>query len=148
MINQRAVDLVIKCLTEGVVHPGDGQEQPAKLLAHLPAFRNAGLPPEQAAEFAAEAGLPDSDAAKVYAEALINSLETDGGMEIIDRAQLEALRAEAATPQQANETVPEVSVHCHCNPRTPLLQVPMGNRAKVTVDGAMLKAHVGEVCTC
>lgn len=148
MINQRAVAILVKGLTEGVTHPGDGKDQPAKLLMPLPGFRPVGLTPEQAAQFATEAGLPENDTATLYAEALINLLETDGGMEIVDQAHLEQLRSDAATPQQANETVPEVSVHCHCNARQPLLQVPVGNRAKVTVDGGLLKAHVAEVCTC
>lgn len=148
MPNPAAVALITKGLTSGVMHPGDqAKNQPAKLLMPLPGFRNAGLPPEQAAHFAKEAGLPDNDAPKLYAEALVNAIETEG-LELVARTELEQLRAQVATPQEASPNIPAVSVYCSCNAAKALLQVPIGNRARVTVDGGMLKRHMGEVCTC
>jgi hypothetical protein len=149
MINQRAVDIITKGLTNGVIHPGDSSKnQPAKMLMPLPGFRNAGLPPGQAAAFANEAGLPDSDAAKIYAEALVATLEAEGTLGDADQGEIDQLRAQVATPQEASPTAPEITVHCACNGQKALLVVPVGNRAKVTIDGGMLKRHMGEVCTC
>lgn len=146
-MNLAAATLIADRLTSGVMHPGD-TDQPAKMLMPLPGFRNTGLPPEQAAAFANEAGLPDNDTAKIYAEALVNALETDGGLELVARAELEQLRAQVATPQEASPTAPGFLVYCHCNPQEPLLDIPLSNRAKVTMDGGLLKRKFSETCTC
>lgn len=145
-MNLAAVTLIADRLPAGLMHPGD-DDQPARPLV-LAALNNIGISAEQAAHFANEAGLPSNDAPKLIAEAIVHLLETEGGLELVSRAELEELRAEAATPQQANAVVPQIDVFCHCNRQKPLLQVPVGDRAKVTLDGGMLKRQLGQVCSC
>lgn len=143
-MNRRAVDLIADRLTNGLPHPGDPDaNMPAKLLAPLPAFRPAGLSPEQAATFAKEAGLPDNDAAKLYAEALVHALQTDGGMELVDKAHLQQLKDQVATPQEANAAAPVVEVLDSAT-RQVILTVATG-RAQVLVDGDAIRGRIEQV---
>jgi hypothetical protein len=147
-MNLAAVALIVKCLTEGVMHPGDqSKDQPAKLLIPLPGFRASGLTPEQAAHFANEAGLPDNDAAKLYAEALVNAIETVGGLTLVAHTELEQLRTEAATLEDVNPSAPTVAVHCTCNRRTPIISISVG-RAMVITNGTALRERLDQVCSC
>lgn len=147
MPNARAVTLIAERLPAGLLHPGDPDaHQPAKLIP-LPGLASTGMPTDQAAHFAKEAGLPESDVPKLIAEAIVHMLETEG-LEVVARTELEQLRAQVATPQEASPTMPAINVHCHCNTQKALLVVPVGNRAKVTLDGGMLKRQLGEVCSC
>jgi hypothetical protein len=76
----------------------------------------------------------------------VHLLETDGASTIISSAELEQLRADAATMDNAPIGA-TVAVHCHCNAQQPLLTVGM-TRPKFTVDGRLLAKGIAAVCTC
>lgn len=147
MTNTAAVALIAQRLTDGLTHPGDGDKQPAKMIPLPPGWRgNSGLAPEQAAHFKQQAGLPDNDVPRLIAEAIVHLLETDGASTIISSDQLEQLRADAATLDDAPPGA-TVAVHCHCNAQKPLFTAPV-DRPKVTVDGRMMAKGIAAVCTC
>ena len=144
MLNQRAVDVLVRGLTQGVTHPGDpNKDQPAKLLAPLPAFRSMGLPPGQAAHFANEANLPDSDAARVYAEALVQALQDAGVLGDADQTEIDQLRAQAATPTEADPAAPSIDLMCVHTSRI-LFQVA-ANRHQLPIDCDQLVARIAQL---
>lgn len=148
MTNTAAVALIAERLPEGLMHPGDGKKQPPKLIP-LPGLKNLGISPEQAAHFAKQAGMPANDAPKLIAEAVVHLIETDlnGGSTIISNAELEQLRAQAATIGDVNPNSPTVAIHCHCNLAKPVLHLAVG-RAMVVMDGAGLRKRLDDVCGC
>lgn len=137
--NQAAVDLLAARLSTGLIHPGnpDAGQQPTPIL--LPGLSGTGIPEEMAAEFAREAGLPTNNAPRMLAEAIVALIETDlaGGSTIIATTELDTLRTEAA---EASTDTRIVSVHCTCDSTMtrPLLELPIGNTDRVTVNGGAL----------
>jgi hypothetical protein len=144
--NAAAVALIAERLPNGLVHPGDGDTQPAKPIP-MPWLGNLGLPAGQSEQFAREAGMPANDAPKVLAEAIVHLLESDGGFDIVPRTEIAQLRGEAATLDDLNPSAPVVAIHCRCNAQEPVLSLSVG-RAKVTLDGAALRTRLDEVCGC
>jgi hypothetical protein len=145
MPNPAAVTLIAARLPNGLVHPGDGDKQPAKLIP-LPGLSNLGLPQGMAEHFAKEAGMPSSDVPQRIAEAIVHTLETDGDLELVPRAELEQLRAQAATLDDVNPNAPVVIVRCGCNTE-PILQLSIG-RPLMVIDGKALRARLDAVCGC
>lgn len=147
MSNQAAVKLIAERLPAGLVHPGDPDtNQPAKLIP-LPGLSNLGIPPAMAEHFAREAGHPANDAPLLIAEAIVSLLETDGGLELVDRTELDALRNQAATLDDVDAHAPTVTVSCHCNPANPILALAIGRRT-VTTSGAIMRRRLDDVCSC
>jgi hypothetical protein len=138
--------LIAERLPNGLVHPGDGDKQPAKPIP-MPWLGNLGLPPGQSEQFSREAGMPTNDAPKVLAEAIVHLLETDGGFAIVPRTEIAQLRAQAATLDDLNPSAPLVAIHCRCNPTEPVLSLALG-RAKVMLDGTVLRERLDAVCGC
>lgn len=145
MPNAAAIALLAERLPAGLVHPGDGDQQPAKVIP-LMGLSNLGISDAQAAHFAKESGMPANDAPKLIAEAIVALLEGDGGLELVPRAEIERLRAEAAGLDDLNPSAPMVTVRCHCN-REPILSLAVG-RAQVVTDGKTLRARLDQVCGC
>lgn len=114
MPNQRIAELISVKLPE-LTHPGDGN---GAILLPVSTFRTAGLPPDQADQFARDAGYPSADIPKLVGEALVHLIETDGDSEIISKAELNQLRAAAAIAEPQRHR--QVQVHCYCG--TPLFR--------------------------
>ncbi len=137
--NQAAVDLIAMRLATGIIHPGDpDNRQPATPLL-LPGLSGTGIPDEMAAHFAQEAGLPTNNAPRMLAEAIVALLETElaGGSTIIANSDLEQLHIQAA---EASTDTRIISVHCTCDATMthPLLELPIANTDRVTVNGGAL----------
>lgn len=117
MPNERAAALIAQRLPE-LTHPGDGN---GAILLPVSTFRMAGIPPEQAEQFARDAGYPSVDVPRLIGEALVHLIETEGDSEIVPRSELAAMRnaAAAAEPQRHRQ----VQVHCYCG--TPLFRAHM-----------------------
>lgn len=143
MTNTAAVQLIAQRLPKGLVHPGDGDKQPAKLIP-LPGLGGTGIPSEQAAHFAAEAGMPANDTPKLIAEAIVHLIETelDGGSEIIARSELDTLREAVAAPAEVSPAAPSVDICCE---HGVLVSVASG-RSKAAVDCGLLRHRLAEVC--
>lgn len=83
------VDVIAEGLRTGLPHPGDPENGvPAKTLL-LPGMNFRSIPKELMEKFAADAGLPSSDVAKVFAEAIVNLIETKGNSDIVARPEPE-----------------------------------------------------------
>jgi hypothetical protein len=138
--NAAAAALIADRLPRGLIHPGDGDKQPPKLIP-LPGLSNMGITPEQAEHFARQAGLPANDAPKLIGEAIVCLLETK--WELVDRDELAQLRAAVATPAEVSPAAPMVHIICRHN-RAPLFQVS-ANRAQHMIDCDAIKAKIDEV---
>lgn len=90
-----AISELIASHLPSLVHPGDEKTKPFAIP--LPMFASAAaLPPEMAAQFAAEADLPSPDIAKLTAEAIVALVEGEGGVDLsLTRAEVEKLRSDA-----------------------------------------------------
>lgn len=119
MPNATIADLIARKLPD-LTHPGDGS---GPIMLPVSTFRNAGIPPEMAEQFAREAGYPSADITKLIGEALVHLIETDGDSEIVRRSELADMRkaTETAEPQRNRQ----VQIHCHCG--TPLFRVNIRN---------------------
>lgn len=135
------VDLLAERLPNGLVHPGNNGDQPAKPIP-LPGLSSAGIPQGMAEQFAKDAGLPASDAARVVAEAILHLL-TSEGWSVVRTDVLEQTQAQANTPTPGTA----VEVYCTCSRTQPLLTVATG-RQRTTLNAPALKARIHEVCTC
>lgn len=146
MLNERIATLLAERLPGGLWHPGDPSiDQPPKMIP-LPGLASSGIPPEMAEHFAQEAGLPSANVPKLVAEAIVNTIETDGQTEMIPRAELEQLRSDAATFEASPPAGQMVTVVC-TGCRAPLLELSLG-RPKVLTGGAALRRRIDEVCKC
>lgn len=65
------VDRIERALTEGLIHPGFGDDP---FIIPLPTFANT-MPGEMARAFAEEAGLPHANVARLAAEAIAHLIE-------------------------------------------------------------------------
>lgn len=108
MPNEPIVELLARSLADGLTHHGDGKP----FVLPLPTFRTSGIPPEMAQHFAAEAGLPSTDVAKLTAEAIVHTIETNGDSEIVPKAEINALRAQAAGVEPPARMQ---ALELHCN---------------------------------
>ena len=103
----------------GLVHPGDADTPPFPLT--LPTFQAATLPEGLSAEDAEELGLPTPDLNRHFLEAVIHLIETEGGVELVDKTELADLRAAAAANEtQRNKTV---ELYCRCGTRLGRLMI-------------------------
>jgi len=141
-MNKRAAEQLAALLPNSLVHPGDPEvDQPAKAVP-MPWLSDMGLSDEQQQHFREQAGLPANDTALVYATAIINALETKCGLELVDRTQLDAVKASAATAHEADPLAPTVTLKC------------MGCKAELAKIGAtraIAWAHAKDLtrpCTC
>jgi hypothetical protein len=127
MPNDRIAELIERKFISGLEHPGDPQNGvPAKPL-QLPIFNTTGMPKEMADLVLGTA--------RTLAEAIVHLIETDGGSEIVDKLELERLRAVGA------ETAPEtLAVHCKCdrNRTDPLMLLTYDGGPRVVIDAPAL----------
>lgn len=139
MPNQRIATLIAERLQHsGLPHPGNREANQKPFTIPLPGLRRAGIPPEMAAQFAAEAGLPHTDTPKLVGEAIVNLLETDGAITLIDNDELAQLRQDAA---DAPDGVRVIKVYDRANRNEPLFHLTVGKTDSVTIDGrAILQA--------
>lgn len=138
--NSRAVDIIAAALPT-LTHPGDAKSGP--LALPVAAMRmDTTLPPEVQAHFAQEAGYPHADIARLFAEAIVNVIES-AGLSINDAAEVTRLRTVA-------EPIPalrQVEVHCHCGTNLFGLQVHNAETDKPTVAGPALIKAVSQLGT-
>lgn len=110
-MNRKAADLIAEHLPKGLVVPASEDGTRKATPIPIPGLSQLGMVPEQAAAFAAEAGLPDNDAPALIGEAIVDLLERNG-LELVDRAELEALKTHAATSTEADPLAPTVTLKC------------------------------------
>ena len=147
MPNERITTFLAERLAAGLWHPGDPAKDQKPKLIPLPGLASSGIPPEMAEQFAQEAGLPSANVAQLVAEAIVNVIETDGETEMVPRAELQQLRAQAATFAANPPAGQMVTVCCHCSPAEPLAELSLG-RPQVMTSGAALRKRIDEVCKC
>lgn len=116
-MTRRAVTFLAERFASGLVHPGTDTQKPFAIP--LPGLRTAGIPEEMAAEFAADANLPTTDTPKLIGEAVVHTMETDGGFRIVDTAELEELQRQAA---DAPDGARIVTLKCTCHNK-PVLEL-------------------------
>lgn len=137
--NQAAIDLLTTRLATGLIHPGNPDNNQPPIALPMPGLTGHGIPDEMATQFAAEAGLPTNDLPRLVAEAIIVLLETElaGGSTIITNHDLDQLRQDAAATPTGTRLV---AIHCHCDNTlsNPLLELPLGNRDHITINGGLL----------
>lgn len=141
-MNKAAAQLISDRIANGLIHPGDGDKQPPKLIP-LPGLSNLGITPEQAEHFAKQAGLPANDAPLLIGQAVVHLLETK--WELVDRDELAQLRSAVATPADVSPAAPTVHIMCR-HKRAVLFQVP-ASRAQVLMDCDAIKQKIDEVHT-
>lgn len=111
MPNDRIVDLLASALP-GLTHPG--KDGAGSIQLPVAAFRAANtLPPQIAEQFAQDAGLPSADMPRLFAEAIVYAIESGGDCEIVPRAEMAALRANASATGKA-APLRQVEMHCNC----------------------------------
>ncbi len=98
-------------LTGVLVHPGDETTKPFP-LAPFPQFQTAQMPPGMAEDLAERAGLPSTDFARIWLEAIIHLIETEGGVELVDKAELADLREAAAEREHKRNQMLEFHTPC------------------------------------
>ncbi|MEE3066591.1 MAG: hypothetical protein VYA67_22060 [Actinomycetota bacterium] len=142
---QRVIDTITQRLQTGLTHPGDAQKPETTFM--LPGLKSTGIPQEMADYFANEAGMPSSDAPKITAESIVHLITGELGIELVDRAELDQLRAQVNEPTESLGRAPQTNIHCRCNLKQPILEV-VTNRAIITINGPTLRDRLDKVCKC
>lgn len=124
MADPSIIALLAEKLRTGLIHPGDPNSNKPAVAFPMP-FRTSHLP-KQLADQAAEA-------TRLWAEAIVAHIENDGHCTIINTAELEQLRNDAATPAET------VTVHCRKCDKTAKPLLVLSIRGKHTmIDGRQL----------
>lgn len=144
---QRVTDTIAARLATGIVHPGNPTTGQPSTLIELPGLNTRGIPPEMAQHFANQAGLPTNDSPRLIAEAITHLITQELHIDLIDHTELQQLRAQTTQPDPESPQGPQVAIHCHCNPRQPLLIVT-ASRAMTTTNGPALRQRLDTICTC
>lgn len=116
-------------------HPGDNDTEPF-LLPAPPMFKTAQLPPGMAEEMAEQAGLPSPDFARLYCEAWLHLVENVGDVSIVDNAELDDLRAAAASVE--TKRVRHIELVCTCGVTLGRLSVRNFDTERAEVNGEQL----------
>ena len=140
-MNRRAADLIANRLANGLVVPASEDGKTLAKAVTVPGLSNLGMTPEQVVEFTDEAGL-DNDATQLIGDAIVALLENEGNFTLIDRDELEALRAAVATPAEASPAAPNVEVLCQ-HTRKKLLEIPVA-RKQAMLDCDLLQARIAD----
>lgn len=127
MPNDAMASLIAKHLSTGLPHPGNPDNGQPAILIPLPAFRTDGMSPPQAAQIQATTVL--------IGQAIVHLIETGTGAELVDKAELEQLRA----PPEG-QPMPVECIVC----RKPLLWLNVVNGRAVI--NARLLGSVNLVC--
>jgi hypothetical protein len=85
MPNDVVASLIAKHLSSGLPHPGNPSNGQPAILIPLPMFRTDGMPPSMVEQI--------SVTAKLVGEAIVNLIETGTGSELVEKTDLEQLRA-------------------------------------------------------
>lgn len=125
MTNPSLVDLISQSLVAGLPHPGNPEDGSQPHAIVLPVFNTVGQPPEIVEQI--------TGMAKSLAESIVFLIE-ESGLSVVDTAELDSLRT-TYDPAKGQRIV---SVHCHCDPKKPLLMLSVTDSPKVTIDGRSL----------
>lgn len=123
---QRIADLVATKLRDGIVHPGDPDNNIPATPIMLPFRPTSGMPKEMG-------DLLDKTTI-LLAEAIVSTIITDADAALTPRAEVGMLRT-AAGEKGASPTL--IPVHCRCD-RTlsnPMMILRMSDPQRVVVDG-------------
>lgn len=139
MTNRDAIALLAKRLPDGLLHPGDDHSPPFAIP--LPGLNASVIPQDMADQFSADAGIPKGNTAQLVAEAAVHTLEAEGDFEIITKAELAALRQQAADAPDGRRVV---KVYCQCDSGRvdPLLTLAVGKSDEVVIPGNLLLPHL------
>lgn len=85
MPNDAVASLIAKHLSTGLPHPGNPDNGQPAILLPLPSFRTDGLPPSMVEQIEATAML--------IGQAIVHLIESGTNTEMVDKAELEQLRA-------------------------------------------------------
>lgn len=122
-----------------LVHPGDDNTPPFPLS--LSVFQTATLPEGMRKEQAEEMGLPSPDLALHWLEAVIHLIETEGGVELVDRGEIADLRVAAkANEGKRNRTI---ELFCQCDVKLGRLMVQDFDSDHPRVNGPELIRALG-----
>lgn len=94
-----------------LIHPGDDTTEPFPMV--LPWFQQQELIPDGLAQQQAdELGLPSPDLNRLQLEAIVHLIETEGNVELVDKAELAALRTAAAANEVKRHAILEFVTDC------------------------------------
>jgi hypothetical protein len=85
MANDAVASLIAKHLSTGLPHPGNPAKGQPAILVPLPGFRTDGMSPQQVEQVEA--------ATMIIGQAIVHLIETGTNSELVDKAELEQLRA-------------------------------------------------------
>ena len=112
-VSTRAVTFLAERFASGLIHPGTETQKPFAIP--LPGLRAIGIPPEMAQQFASDADMPSTDTPRLVGEAVVHTMTTEGGFTIVDTAELDELRKQAADAPDGTRVV-ELVCNCHGKP--------------------------------
>lgn len=94
-----------------LIHPGDEHTEPFPMV--LPWFQRQELMPDGLAQQQAdELGLPSPDLNRLQLEAILHMVEVEGDVELVDKAELAALRTAAAANEGKRNAIVEFVTDC------------------------------------
>jgi hypothetical protein len=127
--NARITELIAAKLRSGLTHPGDPERNIPSRPIVTPFGRTAGMPKEMADLMNAST--------KMWAEAIVHTIETEGGCELVPREDAVEMRRAVGAGPPAALTLP---VHCRCDRdlRDPLVFIAPPRNDRIVIDGPAL----------
>jgi len=128
MSNERIAQLISDRLVTGLTHPGDPETGAKPTQIALP-FQTTGQPEEMVNLIVGTT--------KLLGEALVHLIETEGGVELVDREEAKQMRIAVG---QGPETPLATPVHCRCDADKvdPLMFLTITDPERIVIDGPTL----------
>ena len=128
MDNKMVAGLIAKGLREGFTTPG--KPNAAKIL--LPQFRTAGMPKEMS-ELADET-------ATLLGEAIAGLIESEGGVEMVAKEDIDQLREAARIIEQDDSARRVIPIYCRCDSSRsqPLAVITVTDSPAIIIDGKQM----------
>lgn len=126
-VQRDMADLIATKLRDGIIHPGDLDRDIAPTPIKLP-FSTAGMPKEM--------GDLLSKTVTLLSEAIVNTIVTEGDVELVPRAEVATLRITAGDAGGLRV----VPIHCRCDTKRqdPLAILTVADPDCIVIDGPMV----------
>lgn len=126
MPNPEIEQMIAEALRNGIMHPGDPDNNIEPRPIVLPFKARPGMPKEMTDLL--------GETTKLLSEAIVHLIETEGNAELVDRTELRELRF-AGSDGSLDRTIP---VYCRCNQKVPLVVLTVRDPQHIVIDGAAL----------
>lgn len=126
-----------------LTHPGDDDTPPFPVMSPLVGLQAATMPPGMAEQIAEDAGLPHPNFALIWLEAVLALVETEGGVTLVDNAELADLRAAAVSNEGKRNQ--QKDLHCRCGTKLARLSIRDFDTEHPTVNGPEVIKALGSM---